>query len=59
MIEILGFGLGWLIGKKLFHRDYPEPTGIFDSDEEFIDFMKLLKLKKIEADREKNNRVAV
>ena len=52
MIELLGFGIGWLIGKsKLFHRDYPEPKGIFDSDEEFVDFIKLLKLKKIEADR--------
>lgn len=48
MIEILGFSLGWLIGKKLFCRDYPEPKGIFDSDEEYLDFMKLLKLIKIE-----------
>ena len=48
MIEILGFGLGWLIGKKLFCRDYPEPKGIFDSDEEYLGFMKLLKLIKIE-----------
>ena len=47
MIELIGFGIGWLVGKKLFHRDYPEPEGIFESDEEFVDFMRLLKLEKI------------
>ncbi len=56
MIELMGFGIGWLVGKKLFHRDYPEPEGIFDSDGEFLDFMRLLKLEKLMANRneEKN-----
>ena len=52
MIELIGFGIGWLIGKsRLFGRKYPEPKGIFDSDEEFLDFIKLLKLEKIMANR--------
>ncbi len=51
MIELLGFGLGWALGKKVL---FPKRETVDYYDEELVDLVKSLEICKREA-KQKND----